>query len=389
MKRAMIFLAMFSWLFLFGAGISSADGFRSAWDRYRSCCIQPDGRVIDRSRQNVTTSEGEAYALFFALVQNDPALFSRLLSWTRNNLSRGDLSRHLPAWLWGREKNGKWGVIDDNSATDADIWLSYDLLEGGRLWHRPEYVRLGERLSLLISRKDFANLPGFGFFPLGGERGFHPDRMLWRTNPSYFPPFLMRFMEVRFGGIKWGGLPRRFLGLMQSVSPCGFVPDWVAYERGKGWRRDPVTGPIGSYDAIRVYLWAGMTSSRDPEEQALLSRLRGWVQKGIPWPTLFVNTKTCSAYGKFPPGFAVAYLPFVRRQGLSSFREAYRILISRLWVKDDTDYYDTNLYLFGKGFLERRFAFDGKGRLIVAWVKDGQSDQPVDSREHRENSGRR
>ena len=78
---------MLSWLFLFGAGISSADGFRSAWDHYRSCCIQPDGRVIDRSRQNVTTSEGEAYALFFALVQNDPALFSRLLSWTRNNLS--------------------------------------------------------------------------------------------------------------------------------------------------------------------------------------------------------------------------------------------------------------------------------------------------------------
>ena len=190
MRKTTFFAAML-WFCVFGQGISHAAGFRSLWDRYRTCCIQTDGRVVDRGRQNVTTSEGEAYALFFALVDNDPVLFSRLLRWTRDNLSRGDMSSHLPAWLWGERKNGKWSVLDENSATDADIWMCFDLMEAGRLWQRPEYVRLGERLSFLISRKDFARLPGFGPFPLGGERGFHPARTVWRTNPSYFPPFLL------------------------------------------------------------------------------------------------------------------------------------------------------------------------------------------------------
>ena len=362
---------MFSLVFLFASGTenSVAAGFDSGWARYRSCCIQTDGRVIDRGRQDVTTSEGESYALFFALVQNDPILFARLLRWTKDNLFRGDLSHHLPAWLWGKKKDGRWGIIDANSATDADMWLSYDLIEAGRLWHRSKYIRLGERLALRIARREFADLPGFGPFPLGGDRGFHPKRTLWRTNPSYFPPFMLRFLSDRFGESPWAGLPRRFLTLVKSVSRCGFVPDWVVYERGKGWRRDPATGPLGSYDAIRVYLWTGMTSSRDPDMRSLSKRLRGWIRKKDIGPTRFVNTRTCSAYGKPPWGFEVAYLPFVRRQKTSSFRENYRTVRFIPPPENGREYYDTNLFLFGSGFLEKRFAFDEKGRLIVPWKK--------------------
>ncbi|AKS24378.1 cellulose synthase complex periplasmic endoglucanase BcsZ [Leptospirillum ferriphilum] len=365
--KKMILGVLIVWFFVSGAGLSLASGFHSAWKHYRACCIQPDGRVIDRGRHNVTTSEGEAYALFFALVDNDPGLFSRLLRWTRDNLSRGDLSGHLPAWLWGESKNGQWRILDQNSATDADLWVCFDLMEAGRLWHRPDYLRLGKRLAFLISLQDFAHLPGVGAFPLGGERGFHPVGTVWRTNPSYFPPFLLRFMENRFGGRAWGGLPRRFLVLVKSVSSCGFVPDWVSYVQEKGWQTDPVTGPLGSYDAIRVYLWVGMTSVRDPQEQILRKRLQGWARKGRPSPTLFVNTKTCSVYGTPPPGFLAAYLPFLRRQKAPSFREEFRRMLSRSVKKKDPGYYDTNLYLFGTGFLEKKFSFDEKGRLHVRW----------------------
>ena len=365
--KPMILGVMIVWFFVWGSGLSRASEFHAVWEHYRACCIQSDGRVIDRGRQSVTTSEGEAYALFFALVDNDPLLFSRLLRWTRDNLSRGDLSAHLPAWLWGESKNGQWGVLDQNSATDADLWISFDLMEAGRLWHRSEYLWLGERLAFLISLRDFANLPGFGAFPLGGERGFHSAGTVWRTNPSYFPPFLLRFMEHRLGGRPWSGLPGRFLAFVKSVSSCGFVPDWVTYDSGKGWQSDPVTGPLGSYDAVRVYLWAGMTSVRDPQEQLLLKRLQGWSRKGRSSPTLFVNTKTCSAYGKPPPGFRAAYLPFLRRENVSSFREEFRRMRSRDPMKNDPGYYDTNLYLFGTGFLEKRFSFDERGRLHVRW----------------------
>lgn len=340
------------------------------WDQYRNCCIQPDGRVVDHGRGDVTTSEGQAYALFFAIVDNDPVLFARLLRWTGDNLSRGNLSRHLPAWLWGRKKDGSWGVIDKNSATDADLWLSYDLIEAGILWHRPAYRRLGVRLARLAAKKEFADLPGLGPFPLGGRIGFHPTPDSWRTNPSYLPPFLIRFLATRLATPPWSGLPRKFSGMVASVSRCGFVPDWVQYVRGKGWRQDPVTGPLGSYDAIRVYLWEGMTSTRDPDGRYILSRLRGWRRKGEAGPTLYVNTRTCTAYGIPPAGFAAAYLPLAER--LQPDKPGMRGIISPVlkgWGLKD--YYDTNLVLFGTGYREGRFSFGRKGNLHVSWAVRG------------------
>ena len=82
------------------------------WNRYAETFISGDGRVIDRTAGDRTTSEGQAYALFFSLIANDRGLFQRLLTWTEQNLAQGDLARNLPAWHWGKRRNGSWGVID-------------------------------------------------------------------------------------------------------------------------------------------------------------------------------------------------------------------------------------------------------------------------------------
>ncbi|MGH8412478.1 MAG: glycosyl hydrolase family 8, partial [Pseudomonas sp.] len=76
-----------------------------AWENFKQHLISDDGRVIDASSpQQITTSEGQSYGLFFALVANDGKSFDRLLTWTRNNLADGDLGARLPAWQWGRDK---------------------------------------------------------------------------------------------------------------------------------------------------------------------------------------------------------------------------------------------------------------------------------------------
>ena len=67
------------------------------WSRYASRFIAWDGRVIDFSAQDHTTSEGQAYALFFALVAGDRTRFDRLLRWTDDNLAGGALGDRLPA----------------------------------------------------------------------------------------------------------------------------------------------------------------------------------------------------------------------------------------------------------------------------------------------------
>ena len=80
------------------------------WQRYVETFIAGDGRVIDRTASDRSTSEGQAYALFFSLVANDRALFQRVLRWTEQNLAQGDLRTTLPAWHWGKRRDGSWGV---------------------------------------------------------------------------------------------------------------------------------------------------------------------------------------------------------------------------------------------------------------------------------------
>ena len=162
------------------------------WEHFKQGTLSADGRVIDASTpEQVTVSEGQAYALFFALVANDRTTFDRVLNWTQNNLAQGDLTRHLPAWQWGRltkkDAGQGWGVLDSNAASDADIWIAYTLLEAGRLWRERSYTALGTVLARAIVAQETAVLPGLGRTVLPGPVGFHPQDDVWRLNPSYVP----------------------------------------------------------------------------------------------------------------------------------------------------------------------------------------------------------
>ena len=161
------------------------------WQFFSARFIDPEtGRVLsgdasEPSGSQHTTSEAQAYALFFALAANDRPTFNRVLSWTQTNLAAGDLSTHLPAWLWGQDKDGAWKVLDPNSASDADVWIAYSLLEAGRLWNSPTDAALGRAVMASIAKNEVVNLPGFGPMLLPGPTGFqHGDT--WTLNPAIF-----------------------------------------------------------------------------------------------------------------------------------------------------------------------------------------------------------
>src|SRR5271155_4897717 len=61
------------------------------WDHYAAHFLTPEGRVIDPERNSMTTSEGQSYAMFFALVAGDSVSFERIRAWTEENLAQGDL----------------------------------------------------------------------------------------------------------------------------------------------------------------------------------------------------------------------------------------------------------------------------------------------------------
>jgi endoglucanase len=348
------------------------------WQAFSSAFIQADGRVLaDESEQRYSTSEGQAYALFFTLVANDRAAFDRILIWTRDNLAAGALGARLPAWQWGKRPDGNWGVVDQNPASDADFWLTYTLLEAGRLWHEPRYTAQGNLLLANIRIHLIRDFPGMGAMLLPGLTGFDLESGGSRLNPSYLPVQLLRVFAAADPTGPWNDLVDNSLKMLEATSPKGFVPDWVAYIPGKGYLSDGKSGALGSYDAIRVYLWWGMLSGRDPAAAPLKKLLYGMNQL-VPryevTPPGAVDTQTGTISGVSPPSFSAALLPYFSTMGnKGALRLQHQYLLAHqdvatgVLIGKDLRYYDQVLALFGQGWMEHRFSFSPQGQLVAQW----------------------
>ena len=410
------------------------------WDAYSAHFIDAQGRVIDHSAGDRTTSEGQAYAMFFALADNDRTTFDRVLTWTQANLAGGDLQAHLPAWLWGNDGKGNWQPLDPNSASDADVWMAYSLVEAGRLWKVPVYSNLGRKMMDRIAKSEVADLPGFGPLLLPGPIGFQHDQA-FTLNPSYMPPFLFeRLAQVDPAG-PWRDIERNIPRLLEQSARHGFVMDWVDYLPGDGFypasvKPPPATAPPvqlaatakqpdgaakpaaaakqpdapakppaaattqpaaapaqtttaaaataqtvlsgGSYDAIRVYLWAGMLDSESPARAQILNILPGMSVYLVNHdaPPQMVSDQGIPLAQDGPVGFSAAVLPYLRAfPSLSSesAKQTVRMSLQRdpstgLYGKDRA-YYDQNLALFATGYLDGRFRFGASGELKVEWTR--------------------
>lgn len=342
-----------------------------AWEVLAASSLSDDGRMIDRSQADQrSTSEGQSYALFFALVDNDQPRFDRILQWTQDNLAGGDLSARLPAWLWGRDRDsGRWGVLDGNPAADSDLWLAYSLGEGARLWRRPALQEIADGMLARIRDHEVVRLPGLGAMLLPGPQGF-VEHDHWRLNPSYLPlPLLRRFAALERKG-PWTEIAANTVRMLRETAPHGFAPDWTAWREG-GFFVDPARGATGSYDAIRVYLWAGMTDPRDPAFKATLAALGGPLARLRRQQAMAetVDTRSGDARGRGPYGFDAALLPYLQAQGEIALATQQRAALpTPQQQRDDAPaYYSQMLTLFGTGWFDGRYRFHADGRLLPAW----------------------
>jgi endoglucanase len=366
------------------------------WSHYLRTFVDSQGRVIDWQRHDVTTSEGQAYALFFALVADQRQQFARILSWTNNNLAHGELGNRLPGWLWGRNTKGRWTLLSPHSAADADLWIAYTLLQAGRLWRISRYTRQGEELTRTIARSEVISvdfsyrrsprtmsisltpmlLPGYYGFTLGRDRCV--------LNPSYLPmPLLFGLAHSDPDG-PWRKMASQLPNLLRAISPHGFVPDWVGLDSHNGTFFQPPEGDRGSFNAIRVYLWAGFRVGNRRVNLKVITAIPGManylVHHGT--PPLTVNVYSGKAEGKGPVGFSAAVLPYLRA---TRQIHAFRLQMLRLSRSLDPEtglfgnpphYYDQNLALFALGYLSNIFHFTAAGNLITRWAERGDPGLP-------------
>src|SRR5262245_42688115 len=341
------------------------------WNHYSPSFMDGQIRVIARDSGDRTTSEGQAYAMFFTLVANDRSRFDKLLRWTELNLAEGSLAERLPAWLWGRSSEGDWRVLDSNSASDADVWIAYSLFEAGAAWSEPRYTRLAERLSTRIADEEVVEIPRFGRMLLPAPRGFH-DNGKYRLNVSYLPLQVFVALSEWHRDGPWMQIAVQIPSLVRATSPHGFATDWIDVSE------DGTVTPSshGSYDAIRVYLWVGMLDPEMPARSDMLQAIPGMARivSATHAPPAKVTAAGVVDDPRGPVGFSAALVPYLDALGdgrlardqwsrARSSIDANTGLLGR-----PAKYYDQNLALFALGAREGLFWFDARGRLRTKWM---------------------
>ncbi len=255
---------------------------RTSWEQYKSTFIQEDGRVIDYNG-NITTSEGQSYAMLRAFWLRDKETFDKTYRWAKDNLQipRGD---HLFSWKWGERPDKTWGALDKTSASDADQDIALALLLAYQEWKDQTYLDDAKLILKNIWDRLTVNAP-VGRVLLPGD--WPQTGRTFQVNPSYFSPYAYRVFAEMDDDHDWTELTDssyeiliRAIGQADTKLP----PDWVELSMDNDSIRlypnaqDP-RSDFG-YEAIRVYWRIALDALMNPTEKRTSSVLK--VQNMLP-----------------------------------------------------------------------------------------------------------
>lgn len=246
---------------------------RESWSAYKKVFIE-DGRVIDPDAE-ITTSEGQSYAMLRAAFLDDKDTFESVWTWTRKNLRRKD--GKLFAWKWGKHCDESMGILDEHTASDADEDIALALIVAGSRWDEPALIKTAQNLLHDIWNIDVIEANGIAFM---GPGDWAKSMENPRLNPSYFAPYAYRIFAQVDHEHDWYSLVNSsysVLSILMDKSRLNLPPDWCELSRASGdikldWK-DKETDY--SYDAMRVPFrialdWAW---NRDERSLTLLKRM--------------------------------------------------------------------------------------------------------------------
>ena len=340
---------------------------RESWRAYRERFIQADGRVIDREDNDRSTSEGQAYAMWRAVIINDPDTFQRTYAWAEANLGRyeasGQRQDSLWAWHWGRSETGTWQTLDANFATDADIDAALALILAARRWGCPAYLEAARVKLADIWNYSTVELPdGSRQLLPGPQDAFwpQPDRLI--LNPSYFSPYAYRVFAQVDPQRPWLDLVDSGYAMLQAasaVSAVGLPGDWIAYDPASGtYRALPPDSSVQShysFDAFRVWWRVALDAAwfGEPRARAYLttglSHLQGRWQRDRRIPArislageALVDYEATAQYAMLYP----ALLQVAPLQALQIYRQKLAPAYRNGFWDNDVAYYTQNLAWF-------------------------------------------
>ncbi len=281
------------------------------WQLFKQRYITAEGRVLDTANGDISHSEGQGIAMFFAAAYNDRPAFELLWRWTRAKLQVRD--DHLFAWKWD-PRVGE--VTDANNASDGDVLIAWALYLADKRWEVKSYRHSADYIADDIRHK-LIRQTDYGAVLLPGMVGFENSAGI-TVNLSYwvFPAF--SFFARQGHAAQWNALSATGERLLRQArfGRWGLPPDWLLIN---GQTLSVVShgyAPHFGYNAVRIPLYLAWDRRDTPTLlQPFASFWRDVAERGRGIPAwVDLNTDQRGSYDA-PRGF-YSILNFVNeRQG--------------------------------------------------------------------------
>lgn len=330
------------------------------YDYYKQSFMSKDGRIMDPDKNNITTSEGQSYMLIRSLVMDDDRTFDLVYTWTKNNLQRKD---KLFSWLWGVNGDGEYKILDENSASDADIDIACALLLAYEAWGSHKYLNEAIPIINSIWENETKRVGNYLVLMPGVEQTYSKKV---EVNPSYFSPYAFRFFQKYDELHDWSCLidsSYYYLSKVTSMTETGLPPNWFLIVNTQDGV--PKEGQIVlenssrsdfSYDSIRVFLRTYLDYIENGEKRALpiLKKSKFFVDKWKTTKNFYVDYQKNGQLRdkeKFIGSIAVL-VPVIAVYDKTSAFEIYQSEVKPHFINEEywsnkKSYYGKNLSWFG------------------------------------------
>lgn len=360
----LLFIIIFVFVFSFKACGEQKDNFclRKSYDYYKKNFMSKDGRIIDYDKNNITTSEGQSYIMLRSITIGDKKAFDLAYDWTKKNLQRED---KLFAWLWGKNKEGKYKVLDENTASDADVDIAFALLLAYEKWNNQEYLQDAKTIINEIWNKETRRIGTYLVLMPGVAQT--TDTKI-EINPSYFSPYEFRFFQKYDELHDWNCLidsSYHYLNQVMAKTETNLPPNWFSITNENGVEQIILENSERSdfsYDAVRVFLRIYLDYLRTGEKRALpiLEKTKFFISKWEESQKFYTNYK---ANGELRDkteyiGSIAILTPVMEMYNPLVATEIYKTKLdpnfsSEKYWESKNDYYGKNLSWFGCYFYNK------------------------------------
>lgn len=266
LRRGIVLVALVASLAVSQFAWAGAD-----WAQFKARFMMADGRIVDTGNNNVSHTEGQGYAMLFALADNDRAGFDKIWQWTRANLKNADNG----LFYWRFNPVDPDPVADKNNASDGDTLIAWALLKAGEQWQERRYIEASDQITRALLKHTVISFAGRQVM-LPGAKGFHMNSYV-NINPSYFVFPAWRDFARHSHLAAWRQLIDDGYALLSKMGwgDANLPADWVSLRTDGSMKPAPQWPARSSYDAIRIPLYVAW----DSPDGASLAPWRNWWRK--------------------------------------------------------------------------------------------------------------